>query len=165
MKTFLALCVSIALLPQIAAAPATTDETKAAASTTAPAQNVPATQPAAPAKGDALAALEQKLLGTWRGLPCEGNYTFNADGTYELENYTPGGITLTGTWSLRWDALPPTLLLTCKTSDIKKKFPDWPEYNYLGKTREVKLLELNDDTLAYRVPGAQGEWRGSRPKK
>ncbi|MFI5380185.1 MAG: hypothetical protein ACHRHE_12880 [Tepidisphaerales bacterium] len=67
MKTTLALCVSIALLLQIAAAPATAGKIKAPASTTAPAQNVPATQPAGPVKSGELAALEQKLLGTWRG--------------------------------------------------------------------------------------------------
>ncbi len=155
MKTILELCVSLALFLQIAAAPAAADKAKGA----------PATQPAGLAKADALAALEQKLLGTWRGLPCEGDYTFNPDGTYTLANFTPGQNTLTGTWSIRWDALPPTLLLNCKTSDFKKKFPDWPEYEYLGKTQEVKLLELNNDTLLYRAPGAEGTWHGRRPEK
>lgn len=49
------------------------------------------------------ATLEQKLVGHWRGEPCQGDYTFKPDGTYELRNFTPGGNTLTGTWSIRND--------------------------------------------------------------
>jgi hypothetical protein len=53
----------------------------------------------------------------------------------------------------------------CKTSDFKKKDPDRPEWEYLGKTLELKLLELNSDALVYRFPGDKWEWRGSRPEK
>ena len=112
-----------------------------------------------------MAALEKKLLGAWEGPPCGGDYTFKSDGAYVCTHFTPGDNTLTGRWSLRWDALPPTLILTCETSDFKKKTPNWPEYEYLGKAMEVKLLELNDDTLVYRSPKDQWEWRGERPKK
>ena len=45
---------------------------------------------------------------------------------------------------MRWNALPPTLVLSCKTSDD----PD-----FVGKTLEVKLTQLDDDTLAYQFPG------------
>jgi hypothetical protein len=165
MKTTYALCVLIALLLQIAAAPVTARKIEAGASSTAPAQIVPASQPAGPAKGGELAALEQKLLGTWRGRPCDGDYTFNPDGTFELKNFTPGGNTVTGAWSLRWDALPPTLVLMCKTSDFRKKDPGRPEWEHLGKALELKLLELNSDALVYRFPGDKWEWRGSRPEK
>ena len=40
---------------------------------------------------------------------------------------------------MRWDALPATLVLTCKTSEI----PD-----EVGKTTEVKLIKLDDKSLA-----------------
>jgi hypothetical protein len=163
MKTTLAFCVLISLFLRIATAADTDRKIK---STTTPAHNVPASQPSGLAgRSSELVAIEQKLLGTWRGPACGGDYTFNPDGTYMLRNFTPGQNTLTGTWSIRWDALPPTLLLTCKTSDFKKKYPTWPEYEYLGKTLELKLLELNSGTLVYRAPDPQGEWRGSRPEK
>src|SRR5687767_3828917 len=99
MRTTFAGCLLIALLLQIAA-PVTAGKIDAGAPTTAPAHNVPASQPAGPGRGGELAALEQKLLGTWQGGPCVGDYTFNPDGTFELRHFTPGGNTLTGTWSL-----------------------------------------------------------------
>jgi hypothetical protein len=152
MKTILALCVLIALFLRIATA-----------QVTAPAQRVPVSQPAGLAKGGELAALEKKLLGNWNGPPCAGDYTFNADGTYECRSFTPGGNTVTGAWSVRWDALPPTLVLMCKTSDFKKKVPTRPEYEYLGKPLELKLVELNGDAFVYRFPNDKGEWRNARP--
>src|SRR6266511_2288512 len=70
-------------------------------------------------QGMELAVLEQKLLGAWKGqTPCTGNFYFRADGTYELKGHGPGLSDFAGTWKVRWDALPPTLLLTCKTSEI-----------------------------------------------
>jgi hypothetical protein len=155
--------VLIALLLPLAATPVTTGKAEAGASPTAvPVQTAPASRPAGAAKADALAALEQKLLGTWRGPACGGDYTFHADGTYEVHSYTPGQNNLTGTWSLRWDALPPTLVLTCKTSDIRRRDPARTEYEYLGKPLEVKLIELNADALVYRFADGKAEWRGSR---
>ena len=71
---------------------------------------------------------------------------FRADGTYELKRYGPGGDDYAGTWTVRWDALPPTLVLTCKTSEI-------PE---LGK---LKLIQLDDETLV------AGDGRYAREKK
>ena len=96
--------------------------------------------------------LERMLHGEWKGGACVGDYTFNSDGTFELQHFTPGNNTLAGTWSLRWDALPPTLVLTCKTSDFTKKDPSRQEYEYLGKALEVKLTQLNDEDLAYQYP-------------
>src|SRR5437870_7687927 len=84
-------------------------------------------------RGKELAALEQKLVGAWEGQTgCAGNYLFRADGTYELKMYGPVPIDLAGTWKVRWDALPPTLVLTCKTAGIPEE---------LG---ELRLIQLND---------------------
>jgi hypothetical protein len=89
--------------------------------------------------GKALAELEQKLLGAWKGQTgCAGNFLFRANGTYELTGYGPAPYDSAGTWKMRWDALPPTLVLTCKTSEV----PD-----EVGKTTEVMLVELNDKSL------------------
>src|SRR4051812_31118399 len=64
-----------------------------------------------------LDAIERKLHGAWRSeSACGGTLTFRPDGTYEHKFQGPGGDTSSGTWVLRWDALPPTLVLTCKVS-------------------------------------------------
>ena len=88
------------------------------------------------------ADLERKLHGKWKGGACQGDWTFAPDGTYEVDHYSPGNNKLAGTWAVRWDALPPTLILTCKTSDA-------PDRIKIGEKKEVKLLELDDDVLAY----------------
>jgi hypothetical protein len=166
MKATFAFGVLIALLLRAAAAPTAAGESEARGPTTAPAQKAPpASQPAGTAKGEQLAALERMLLGTWQGPACGGDYTFRADGTYDVRSFTPGQNHLTGTWSLRWDALPPTLVLTCKTSDIRKRDPGRPEYEYFGKPLEVKLLELSSERLVYRFPDGKQEWRGERPSE
>jgi hypothetical protein len=100
-------------------------------------------------------ALEKKLLGGWQGPACGGDCTFNADGTFEVKHFTPGNNTLAGTWSIRWNALPLTLVLTCNTSDFKKKDPSRPEYEHLGKALEVKLLQLDSENFAYQQAGGQ----------
>jgi hypothetical protein len=99
-------------------------------------------QPAADPKG-APVALERKLHGGWRGGPCMGDWTFASDGTFAVRHYSPGNHTLTGTWKVRWDALPPTLVTACKASD---------DARHVGKTWEVKLTQLDDEVLAYRHP-------------
>jgi hypothetical protein len=124
------------------------------------AQSPPASNTATP---PALSALERKLLGPWRGPACAGDFTFNADGTFTCIHFTPGDNTLTGTWSIRWHALPPTLVLTAKTSDFKTKDPTREEYDYLNKPLELKLVELTADTMAYRYPNDKFDWRSSRP--
>jgi hypothetical protein len=87
-----------------------------------------------------LCALEQKMVGVWKGQGgCAGNFLFRAGGTYELTEYGPGHYNCTGTWKIRWDALPATLVLTCKTSNLAE---------VVGKTTEVKLIRLDDDALA-----------------
>jgi hypothetical protein len=155
MKTIFARCVLAASFLLIA--------TKASL-----AQAVPASASTATGKGAELAALEQKLLGAWKGAACAGDYTFHADGSFRCRNFTPGQNTLTGTWSIRWDALPPTLVLTCKTSDFTQKDPTRPEYEQLGKALELKLVELSDQSFAYQLPRVAGDtrepflWRNSR---
>jgi len=121
--------------------------------TIAPAHDGPAYEPAAPGKNDELDALEQKLLGRWKGPACGGDYTFNPDGTFDLQHYTPGNHTITGSWSVRWDALPPTLVLVCNKSDS-------PEY--VGIVLEPKLVELNSEGFAYRFPDTEWISRFSR---
>ena len=88
-------------------------------------------------------ALQQKLHGVWKGPACGGDWTYKADGTFEVVHYSPGNNTLSGTWEVRWNALPLTLVRTCKASDD----PD-----LVGKTWEVKLIELDDEALAYQYP-------------
>jgi hypothetical protein len=77
---------------------------------------------------------------------------FRADGTYELKRYGPAGDDFAGTWKVRWDALPPTLVLTCKTSEIPEE---------LGKLR---LIQLDDETLEAQY-AKQGAHRYARVKK
>ena len=48
-------------------------------------------------KKDPAEALEEKLHGDWKGGACMGTITFNADGTYKREHFTPGNIALSGT--------------------------------------------------------------------
>ena len=80
--------------------------------------------------------LEQKLLGEWQGGPCQGNFVFHANGTYELTSYGPGGAEYAGVWEVQWDALPPTLVLTCKSADLEEEE---------GEVWVRKLIELDDE--------------------
>jgi hypothetical protein len=88
-------------------------------------------------------ALEKKLHGGWKGGACVGTLTFAADGTFTRTHYTPGGNTITGTWVLKWDALPPTLVMTTTTSDA-------PDRLKVGEVTAVKLVELSAGAMAYR---------------
>jgi hypothetical protein len=92
------------------------------------------------------AALESKLCGTWKGEgPCMGGLTLHADRTYERKWQGPSGNNSAGTWELRWDALPPTLILTCKTSD---------DSAYIGE-KVMKLVQLDDKALAFKYPSSE----------
>jgi hypothetical protein len=106
---------------------------------------------------EALVTLERKLHGKWKGDPCAGDWTFAPDSTYEVQHYSPGNNELSGTWRVRWDALPPTLVLTCKTSDA-------PDRIKVGENTEVKLIQLDDNALIYQYPGGR-TYRFTRPKK
>ena len=56
---------------------------------------------------------------------------------------------------MRWDALPPTLVLTCRTSDVKDE---------VGKTIEVRLIQLDDKSLAVKRASPDAD-RYARVKK
>jgi hypothetical protein len=102
--------------------------------------------------GNVLAALEQKMLGTWKGqTTCDGCLVFRADGTYELSEYGPASDDSKGTWKVRWDSLPATLVLTCKTSEVPEE---------VGKTTEVKLIKLDDKSLAIEYANQNGSPSG-----
>jgi len=97
---------------------------------------------AADKQSGALAALEGKLQGTWDGNgPCDGWLILRADGTSERRRYGPAGINCAGTWTLSWNAIPPTLTFNCKTSD---------EPQHVGRELRLKLIQLDEATLAYR---------------
>jgi hypothetical protein len=87
-----------------------------------------------------LTTLEQKIVGVWEGQTgCAGNFHFHADGTYELKGYGPAPYDTAGTWTMRGDALPATLILTCKSSELADE---------IGRTKELKLTQLDDGNLA-----------------
>ena len=114
--------------------------------------------PSDPPKGE-LAALEQKLVGTWDGQGgCDGKFVFRADGTYELTGHGPAGDDSKGKWKVRWDALPPTLVLTCTVSGVGED---------VSKARELKLVKLDDKNLVVRHPHPDGGLSGEyvRAKK
>jgi len=112
---------------------------------------------AAPRLKEELVDLERKLHGVWNGPACGGEWTFQPDGTFSVRHYSPGNNELAGTWKVRWNALPPTLVLACQTSDAVDRFK-------AGETLEVKLVELNDDALAYQYPNGHTV-RYTRPEK
>jgi hypothetical protein len=101
-------------------------------------------------------ALERKLWGAWRGGPCMGDLALKANGTFERRHYGPDNQALSGTWSVKWDALPPTLVLTCTDAD-------WA--GQIGTKQEVKIVQLDEATLAYQQAGADQPARYTRPEK
>jgi hypothetical protein len=88
-----------------------------------------------------LTALEQKLHSDWMGDLCDGTIAFYANGTYQRQHYGPGNAILSGNWSVWWDALPLTLVMTRMESED-------PEF--VGKTTEMKLISLDGDKLDYK---------------
>jgi hypothetical protein len=92
---------------------------------------------------EARSDLERLLWGSWKGPACSGDWAYQADGTFAAKHYSPGDNQLTGTWEVRWNALPPTLVRTCETSDD-------PEL--VGKTWELRLIQLDGEALAYQYP-------------
>jgi hypothetical protein len=97
-------------------------------------------EPPAAARGKQLAALEQKLVGAWKGRGgCAGDFVCRADGTYERTAFGPAASDTAGTWEVRWDALPPTLVLTCAASEVPEE---------VCKVTELKLLRLDPEHLA-----------------
>jgi hypothetical protein len=109
-------------------------------------------------RGGEPAALEKKLVGSWIGGGCDGKLSLRADGTYELTDYGPAGDKSKGVWKVQWDALPPTLVLTCKESEIKE---------HVGQAIELEILKLNDQQLKVGYGGRNGSPPGeyTRAKK
>jgi hypothetical protein len=113
-------------------------------------------EPPAKEPGKEIAALEQKLLGSWWGQEgCSGRYLFRKDGTYDLKGLGPTANETAGTWKVRWDALPPTLVLTCKMSESDEE---------IGKDTELKLQQLDDASLVLLYPDKM-VYHYERPKK
>jgi hypothetical protein len=98
------------------------------------------TAPPAGRSEGAPVALERKLWGSWRGGACMGDLTFRPNGTFERRHYGPDNQTLSGTWKVRWEALPPTLALTVTDADYAGD---------IGTVQEVKLVRLDDAAFAY----------------
>jgi hypothetical protein len=112
---------------------------------------VPPAKP--PEKGPA--AIERKLHGPWRSeSACGGTLVIKADGKYEHKHQGPGGDFSSGAWELRWDALPPTLVLMCKDATDPAMLGKW----------ESKVEGLNDDALAL-APAKASPARFKRLKK
>jgi hypothetical protein len=87
--------------------------------------------------------LDRTLCGQWKGGACQGTWTFRADGTFELKNYSPGNNTLAGEWGVRWNAHPPTLGATFSKSEL-------PEH--VGKKWELRIVRLDDEALTFEYP-------------
>src|SRR5262245_44753422 len=92
------------------------------------------TTPAPPAgRADGVpVALDRKRWGTWHGGACAGDLTLRRNGRFERRHYGPANHSLSGTWAVRWDALPPTLVLTCTDAD-------WA--GEIGTKQEVKVVQ------------------------
>jgi hypothetical protein len=86
---------------------------------------------------------ELKLHGVWKGGACQGDWTFRPDRTFELRHYSPGNNKFTGAWVLRWDALRPLLILTCKDSSDPRD---------AGRVWDMSILQLNDEALVFKNP-------------
>ena len=111
-----------------------------------------------PVKKGELAALEQKLVGTWIGTgPCDGRMMFQADGTYHVTNSTVGQIWGTGTWKIQWSELPPTLILS-----HPRLFIELGED--LKKPTKVFLVTLNEKALDFRYPHPNGSPAGTHKR-
>jgi hypothetical protein len=88
-------------------------------------------------------AVERKFIGEWEGKGgCVGVLTLKADGTYERRHYGPGNATLEGTWAVRWNALPPTMILTCTSASADV---------FVGNKLEVKVIHLDEKVLNFQA--------------
>jgi hypothetical protein len=88
-----------------------------------------------------LAALAEKLHGSWDGGPCEGTITFRADRTYEWTGIGPGGDRDSGAWSLRGDPAEPVLVMECKKSDAEDR---------RGKTTERTVVRVDGEEFEFK---------------
>jgi hypothetical protein len=89
---------------------------------------------------DSTAALEQLLIGEWIGKPSVGDIVFREDGTFAQKNYWPRESVFEGTWKVKWETLPPTLILTAKTSTDEKQ---------IKRTIERQITRLDDQEFQF----------------
>ena len=62
-----------------------------------------------------LAAVKEKVCGSWHGDQCEGEYTFRPNGTYDFVlDGGPIPVSHGGVWNLRGDPAKPTLVMHCR---------------------------------------------------
>lgn len=95
---------------------------------------------------DSPSSLKEKIHGAWKGYgPCDGDLTLNANGTYARKWVGPGGDSDSGTWSLKWDALPPTLTFECEKADSEE---------LEGRSIPGKLVRLDDDGMEILYDGS-----------
>ena len=92
---------------------------------------------------ETVGTLERAIRGEWMGGPCQGTWTFRADGTFELTHHSPGSNTLSGTWGIRWATARPTLGMTINASDRIKR---------IGTKWELKIIEVDDEALTCEYP-------------
>jgi hypothetical protein len=101
--------------------------------------------------------LEHKLHGAWKGQGvCDGLIIFESNGTYRRMHYGPGNNSNSGKWEVRWDALPPTLILQCKKSD-------WDQE--IGKIFELKIIKLDNSAFSYTFQNEEAPARYLREMK
>jgi hypothetical protein len=100
-------------------------------------------------QGKLLTGIEQKLLGAWTGQTgCAGSFLFRVDGTYELTGYGPAPYDSAGTWKVRCDARPATLVLTCRESEAPEE---------VGKTTDVEIVQFDGGQLAIKRANQEAE--------
>jgi hypothetical protein len=93
---------------------------------------------------ESAATMDRTLCGQWKGGACQGTWTFRADGTFELKHYSPGNDTLSGTWGVRWTAVPPTLGVTISASSRTEQ---------VDTKWQLRIVQLDDEALTYEHPG------------
>ena len=98
-----------------------------------------------------------KGMVMYQGKPLKkGTVTFEPDGAYVWRNFGPAGMNSAGKWEVRWDALPATLILNCKTSD---------DDDDVGKALELKITQLDESTFSYKFNTNQPAASYLREKK
>jgi hypothetical protein len=103
--------------------------------------------PLSPKPNKDLTALEEKLHGSWKGQGgCTGEIVFRPNGTYARQHYGPVNQSSSGKWEVRWDALPPTLILKQDAADDDEE----------ASVREFKIIKLDDSNFSYK--SEDGSW-------
>jgi hypothetical protein len=96
-----------------------------------------------------LGAVKEKLRGMWRGGGCEGQITFQSDGTYEWNGIGPGGSHHSGTWFLRGDSAKPTLVMQSKKGQ---------DYRWKENTAELTVVRVDEKEFEFKFAGKDKDW-------